>query len=150
VYFPLIASAGLFSLFLVFTFFKEYVTVILTLYAVGIGTFSTASMITPAVNFVLPGWFSKTEFKFTLPSLPHIPVINPAPEDDAAPVADGERASHPASLLPPGSPRGSGHCRTHRDHAGVGDRLRDRCRLRCVVLLQGALGRQQRDGHGPR
>ena len=44
VYFPLIASAGLFSLFLVFTFFKEYVSVILTLYAVVLGTGSTASV----------------------------------------------------------------------------------------------------------
>ena len=36
--FPVIASVGLFSLFLVFTFFKEYVTVILTCYALALGT----------------------------------------------------------------------------------------------------------------
>jgi len=69
--FPLVASAGLFSLFLVFTFFKEYVTVILTIYACGLGVFSTASMIGPMVESVLPGWFSTAKVSFFVPTIPH-------------------------------------------------------------------------------
>lgn len=69
--FPLVASAGLFSLFLVFTFFKEYVSVILTIYALGLGTFSTASMIGPMVESVLPGWFSTAKVSFFVPTIPH-------------------------------------------------------------------------------
>ena len=69
--FPLVASAGLFSLFLVFTFFKEYVTVILTIYALGLGTFSTASMIGPMVEACLPSWFSTASVSFVVPTIPH-------------------------------------------------------------------------------
>ena len=69
--FPLVASAGLFSLFLVFTFFKEYVTVILTIYALGLGTFSTASMIGPMVEAVLPSWFTTVVVSFVVPTIPY-------------------------------------------------------------------------------
>jgi len=80
--FPLVASAGLFSLFLAFTFFKEYVTVILTVYALGLGTFSTASMIAPAVDAVLPSWFTTASVSFTLPTVPHIPYVTDPPSEE--------------------------------------------------------------------
>jgi hypothetical protein len=81
VYFPLVASAGLFTLFLVFTFFKQYVSVMLTLYALTLGTFSTASMIGPAVEFVLPGWCTTKKLELTLPEI-NIPYITePTPPD---------------------------------------------------------------------
>ena len=91
--FPLVASAGLFSLFLAFTFFKEYVSVILTVYAVVLGTGSTASMFLPAIEYILPEWFTKTEAKISLPNLPHIPVINPAPEKGEDVPVEGARAA---------------------------------------------------------
>ena len=67
--FPVIASVGLFSLFLAFTFFKEYVTVILTCYALALGTGSTASMLRPLVAFLMPKWASASTMTITMPAV---------------------------------------------------------------------------------
>eukprot|EP01052_Picozoa_sp_SAG31_P044457 SAG31_NODE_7756_length_1602_cov_8.601999_1_plen_194_part_10 len=95
--FPVIALVGLFSLFLVFTFFKEYVTVILTVYALALGTGSTASMLKPLVAFVLPSWADRTAIKITMPDLEFINIFKSEEENKSTFESEEDGASKPTS-----------------------------------------------------
>jgi len=83
--FPLVGSAMLFGLYVLFKLFnKDLVNLVLTAYFLFLGYFSLHRTITPIVKSLLPSSFG-TSIIYTIPVIPYVQESKPSKEEKDSP-----------------------------------------------------------------